>query len=243
MVRRPVYDGAGREVVGLLGICRDVTRQAERETRYMRSIAEGPEDAVLVIDAGGRLIRRNETQFVPRILGGGSAEDAGAPTDELTGILDTLHPEDVPRAQRAMRMTLAGRGTQRMECRVKNAQGRYSTLAVTTHFSDEFFNEPRMYVVARPLGRAMHLRRAEHVLERLKRAHRGAHLPRTGRLPQRLASVGLQRQAPAAHPRRLAGGRGPRYGLVHGLALHGAWAGAALRAHRVTGSGVVAWGP
>ena len=57
-----------------------------------------------------------------------------------------------------------------MECRVKNAQGRYTTLAVTTHFSDEFFNEPRMYVVARPLGRAMHLRRAEHVLDRLKRA-------------------------------------------------------------------------
>lgn len=171
VVRRPVYDEAGREVVGLLGICRDVTRQAERETRYMHSIAEGPEDAVLVIDAGGRLIRRNETRFVPRILGGGGgAEDAGAATDELTGILDVLHPDDVPRAQRAMRMTLAGRGTQRMECRVKNAQGRYSTLAVTTRFNDEFFNEPRMYVVARPLGRAMHLRRAEHVLERLKRA-------------------------------------------------------------------------
>lgn len=171
VVRRPIFDEAGREVVGLLGVCHDVTRQAERETRYMHSIAEDSGDAVLVIDAQGRLIRRNETQFFPRILAGpGLGDESGWRMDELTGMVDLLHPEDLPKAQRGMRLTLAGRGSQRMECRVKNAQGQYSHLAVTTYFNDELFNEPRMYVVARDLGRAMHLRRAEHVLERLKRA-------------------------------------------------------------------------
>ncbi|WP_461210257.1 PAS domain-containing protein [Desulfocurvus sp. DL9XJH121] len=168
IIRRPIFDESGREVVGLLGVCRDITRQAERETVFMRSIAEDEQDAVLVIDAQGRLIRRNEASFTPSVLGNSGTRDGDA--FELTGILDVLHPEDIPRAQRVMRMVLAGRGPQRMECRVRNERGRYSVVGFTAHFNDEFFNEPRMYVVARDMGRAQQLRRAELVLERLKRA-------------------------------------------------------------------------
>lgn len=166
--RRPIFDESGRDVVGLLGVCRDITRQAERETRFMRSIAEDAGDAVLVIDAEGRLIRRNDASFTPTVLGARGMDAGGV--SELTGVLDVLHAEDLPRAQRAMRMALAGRGGQRFECRVRNAGGGYSRVAVSARSSDEFFNEPRLYVVVRDLGRALHLRRAELVLERLKRA-------------------------------------------------------------------------
>lgn len=165
VVRRPIFDESGREVVGLLGICRDITRQVGRETAFMDSIAEEEGDAVLVIDAQGRLIRRNEAVFTPTVLAGG---ESGAP--ELTGVLDTLHPEDVPRAQRCMRRVLAGRGPDNLECRVRNARGRYVRVAVTAYYNEDFFHEPRMYVVARDMGRAMQLRRAELVLERMKKA-------------------------------------------------------------------------
>ncbi|BBD07017.1 PAS domain-containing protein [Desulfovibrio ferrophilus] len=168
VVRRPIFDQTGRDVVGLLGICTDITRQAGRETAFMESIVEEEGDAVLVIDSQGRLIRRSSTLFSPTVLGAGEGESETPP--ELTGILDILHPEDLPRAQRSMRRVLAGKGPDSMECRVKNAKGRYMRVAVKSYFNDEFFNEPRMYVVARDIGRAMQLRRAELVLERLKKA-------------------------------------------------------------------------
>ncbi|MBU1002837.1 MAG: PAS domain-containing protein [Proteobacteria bacterium] len=168
VVRRPIFDQSGLEVVGLLGICRDITRQAGRETAFMESIVEEQGDAVLVIDAQGRLIRRSSTLFTPTVLG----VDDGVPGNlpELTGILDILHPEDLPRAQRSMRRVLAGKGPESMECRVKNARGSYVRVGVKSYFNEEFFSEPRMYVVARDMARAMQLRRAERVLERLKKA-------------------------------------------------------------------------
>lgn len=168
IIRRPVFDVSERRLVGLLGICQDITAPANRESAFMNSIAEDESDAVLVINNQGQLIRRNDTLFSPSILGEIKAVEGHIP--ELTGMLDVLHPEDVTKAQRCMRNVLVGKGEQRFECRVRNAYGRYVLAGIHAYYNEEFFNEPRMYVVARDLSRTEKLRRAEYVLERLKKA-------------------------------------------------------------------------
>ena len=97
---------AGRDVVGVLGVARDVTVERERaaalersEARYTR-LMESAADGIFTIDAAGRFAAVN--QSLERGVGRSRDELLGAPFD---GVVDA---RDLAVAQRLLRDTLAG---------------------------------------------------------------------------------------------------------------------------------------
>ncbi|NJB69110.1 PAS domain S-box-containing protein [Desulfobaculum xiamenense] len=168
VVRRPVFDDANRDVIGLVGICKDITAQVEQETTYMRELGDSDCDALIVIDSQGNIIRRSMRLLSPPVLA--TPDDSGQVAQDLTQIVDILHPDDLPTAQETMRKVMTLKKPASFECRVRNMRRRYTRVFIRAHFNDAFFDEPRMYVAVRDMSRTDALRAAENVLERLKSA-------------------------------------------------------------------------
>ncbi|SKA62738.1 PAS domain S-box protein [Desulfobaculum bizertense] len=168
IVRRPVFDDANREVIGLVGICRDITSAVKQETEYMRSLGEESFDALIVIDGEGRIIRRASKVLDPPVLG--DEAGVGRVAGDLTQIVDILHSDDLELAQEAMRKVMTRKKPLSFECRVRNRSRRYTRVFIRAHYNDRFFDEPRMYVNVRDLSHAESLRSAESVLSRLREA-------------------------------------------------------------------------
>lgn len=170
IVRRPVFDEASQDIIGLIGICKDITDEVEKETTYMHSLMEHGTDSLLVIDSEGRIIRTATSKRRQPILG--ATEDGRV--QDITSIVDLLHPKDLPRAQEAMRRVLSRKRPVNFECDVRYRRRRFSTVFIRAHYNDTFFGEPRMYVTVRDLSRAKLLRSPTRVLERLKTATQSA---------------------------------------------------------------------
>lgn len=166
IVRRPVFDEGTGDVIGLVGICKDISKEVERETEFMQELREQETDSLIVIDSEGRIIR-STTILDPPVL----SESLGQSyAQDLTKIVDILHPDDLPRAQEVMRKVLTRKKPVSLECRIRNLRRRFSTVFIRAHYNDEFFGEPRMYVTVRDLSRAKLLRTPDKVLDRLKNA-------------------------------------------------------------------------
>jgi two-component system NtrC family sensor kinase len=120
---------AGREVVGVLGIARDITddrRRAEAlersEARYSR-LVESASDAIVTVDDEGRFTSVNR-----------ALEHAtGRARESLQGthFAELLDPADVERARALFEATMIG-NRQRAEIRWRAADGRVRTGSVLT---------------------------------------------------------------------------------------------------------------
>ncbi|HKK32567.1 MAG TPA: PAS domain-containing protein [Desulfomicrobiaceae bacterium] len=168
VIRRPIFDDSGKEIIGMLGIGQDITQPVERENRFMESLRELDGDAILVLDTQGRILRRTAQTFSPTIYGAPDEEEFYS--DDLRSGLALLHPDDLPRVRRLMRMVLHEHKEQSLECRIKNRTGSYSVISFMAVYNETVAGTPRMYVRARDISGLAALRRTDRVLDRLKKA-------------------------------------------------------------------------
>lgn len=168
VIRRPIFDDSGKEVIGMLGIGQDITLHVERENRFMESLRELDGDVILVLDTQGRILRRTAQIFSPTIYG--SPDEEEFYTDAFRSGLALLHPDDLPRVRQLTRMVLHEHREQNMECRIRNRTGSYSVIAFRAVYNDTVAGAPRMYVRARDISGLAALRRTDRVIDRLKQA-------------------------------------------------------------------------
>ncbi len=168
VIRRPIFDDARQEVIGLLGIAQDISAKVMQENAFMEQLRTLEEDVVVVTDDQGRILRRSAQTLNPSIYGRPHAFDAY--TLDMRPVLDLLHPDDLPAVRQAMHLVLRERREQHLECRIRNQAGNYSTVLTRLIFHDAIYGEPRMYVVVRDITEQVGLRKAPMVIERLKLA-------------------------------------------------------------------------
>lgn len=168
VIRRPIFDDNKDDVIGLLGICQDISAQVLRENAFMEAIKAYATDVVVVTDNQGRILRRSIQTLTPTIYGRPALHETY--TLDMRPILDLLHADDLPVVRRAMHLVLCEHQEQQLECRIRNQTGNYSQVFARLLYNDSIYGEPRMYVVARDISDLAALRRPEKVLERLKKA-------------------------------------------------------------------------
>lgn len=168
VIRRPIFDDDRREVIGLLGICRDVTAKILRENAFMDTLRTTDTDIVAVMDDQGRILRRFGLAKEPPVLGCFGMHDAYSL--DMRTILDPIHPEDLPLVQQAMQRVLGEHREQHLECRLRDRATTCSTVALRLVFNEVVSGEPRMYVVVRDISDQTALRQAGPAIERLKTA-------------------------------------------------------------------------
>ena len=168
VIRRPIFDDDRQEVIGLLGIAQDISAKVMQENAFMDQLRTREEDAVVVTDDQGRILRRSAQTLTPSIYGRPQAFDAY--TLDMRPVLDLLHGDDLPAVRQAMHTVLRERREQHLECRIRNQAGNYSTVLARLVFHDAIYGEPRMYVVVRDITEQVGLRKAPMVIERLKLA-------------------------------------------------------------------------
>ncbi len=168
VIRRPIFDDARQEVIGLLGIAQDISAKVMQENAFMEQLRTREEDVVVVTDDQGRILRRSAQTLNPSIYGRPHAFDAY--TLDMRPVLDLLHPDDLATVRQATHLVLRERREQHLECRIRNQAGNYSTVLARLIFHDAIYGEPRMYVVVRDITERVGLRKAPMVIERLKLA-------------------------------------------------------------------------
>ncbi len=168
VIRRPIFDDDHQEVIGLLGICRDITAKVLRENAFMEELRASETEIVAVMDDQGRILRRFPQTQGPSIFGRADIQDAYSL--DMRTILDLLHPEDLPLVQQAMQRVLGQQREWQLECRLRDHSSAYSTAAMRLVFNDVVSGEARMYVVIRDISDQVALRQAGPVIERLKAA-------------------------------------------------------------------------
>jgi PAS domain S-box-containing protein len=120
----------GSQVIGILGVARDITDERERDLALERSeirytqLVESASDAIFTADASGRLTAVNR-----------SLEEAtGKGREQLIGlsVISLIDPRDQADAQTGLRAALAGE-FPRVQLRYTNAAGevRHCSLTVT----------------------------------------------------------------------------------------------------------------
>lgn len=169
-VRRPIFDDARQEVIGLLGIAQDISGKVRQENVFMEQLRATESDVVVVTDDQGRILRRSLQTLSPSIFG--KREPFEAYTLDMRPVLDLLDVDDLPKVRQALHAALREHREQHIECRIRNLTGSYTTVLARLVFNDTIYGEPRMYVVARDIGGEMELRQASMVIERLKEAAR-----------------------------------------------------------------------
>ncbi|WP_164561470.1 PAS domain-containing protein [Nitratidesulfovibrio vulgaris] len=169
-VRRPIFDDARQEVIGLLGIAQDISGKVRQENDFMEQLRATESDVVVVTDDQGRILRRSLQTLSPSIFG--KREPFEAYTLDMRPVLDLLDADDLPKVRQALHAALREHREQHIECRIRNLTGSYTTVLARLVFNDTIYGEPRMYVVARDIGGEMELRQASMVIERLKEAAR-----------------------------------------------------------------------
>lgn len=168
VIRRPIFDDSHQEVIGLLGICRDITAKVLRENAFMEELRTSDSEVVAVLDDQGRILRRSPQTLTPSIFGRTGTQDAYS--QDMRTILDLLHPEDLPMVQHAMQRVPREHREEHLECRFRNQASSYSTVAVRLIFNEAVSGEPRVYAVVRDITDQVALRHASLVIERLKNA-------------------------------------------------------------------------
>lgn len=168
VIRRPIFDDDHQEVIGLLGVCRDITAKVLRENAFMEELRTSETEIVAVMDDQGRILRRSPQTQGPSIFGRAGVHDAYSL--DMRTILDLLHPEDLPQVQQAMHRVLGQQREWQLECRLRDQSSGYSTVAMRLVFNEAVSGEPRMYVVIRDISDQVALRQAGAVIERLKAA-------------------------------------------------------------------------
>ncbi|HBW16789.1 MAG TPA: histidine kinase [Desulfovibrio sp.] len=169
-VRRPIFDDARQEVIGLLGIAQDISGKVRQENDFMEQLRATESDVVVVTDDQGRILRRSLQTLSPSIFG--KREPFEAYTLDMRPVLDLLDADDLPKVRQALHAALREHREQHIECRIRNLTGAYTTVLARLVFNDTIYGEPRMYVVARDIGGEMELRQPAMVIERLKEAAR-----------------------------------------------------------------------
>lgn len=168
VIRRPIFDDDRREVIGLLGICRDVTAKVLRENAFMEELRAAETEVVAVMDDQGRILRRSGHAMGPSAFGCPGVHDAYSL--DMRTILDPIHPEDLPLVQQAMQRVLGEHREQHLECRLRDQSSTHATVAMRLVFNEVVSGEPRMYVVVRDISDQIALRQAGPAIERLKTA-------------------------------------------------------------------------
>ena len=168
VIRRPIFDDDRQEVIGLLGIAQDISAKVLQENAFMDQLRTREEDAVVVTDDQGRILRRSAQTLNPSIYGRPEAFDAY--TLDMRPVLELLHAEDLPKVRQAMHEALREHREQHLECRIRNQAGEYSTVLARLVYHDAIYGEPRMYAVVRDISGQMGLRTAPMVIERLRQA-------------------------------------------------------------------------
>lgn len=167
-VRRPIFDDARQEVIGLLGIAQDISGKVRQENVFMEQLRTTESDVVVVTDDQGRILRRSLQTLSPSIFG--KREPFEAYTLDMRPVLDLLDADDLPKVRQSLHAALREHREQHIECRIRNLTGSYTTVLARLVFNDTIYGEPRMYVVARDIGGEMGLRQPAMVIERLKEA-------------------------------------------------------------------------
>lgn len=168
VIRRPIFDDDRREVIGLLGIAQDISAKVMQENAFMEHLRGCDNDAVVVTDDQGRILRRSTQTLNPTIYGRPGLYDAY--TLDMRPVLDLLHVDDLPAVRQAMHRALREHREQHLQCRIRNQAGSYSTILARLVFNDSIYGEPRMYIVARDISGLVEMRTASLTIERLKEA-------------------------------------------------------------------------
>ncbi len=119
--------GEGEEVLGILGVTRDITegKRAEealrRSEERLSSLIQNVSDIVAIMDADGTV--RYDNPALERVLGYDPADRVGGSAFEY------VHPEDRKRAEEALARALEKPGVQPpLQMRVRHADGSYRHL-------------------------------------------------------------------------------------------------------------------
>jgi PAS domain S-box-containing protein len=168
VIRRPIFDDDRQEVIGLLGICRDVTAKVLRENAFMEELRAAETEIVAVMDDQGRILRRSGQAAEASVFGCLGIRDAYSL--DMRTILDPIHPEDLPLVQQAMQRVLGEHREEHLECRLRGQSSTYATVAMRLVFNETVSGEPRMYAVVHDISDQIALRRAGPAIERLKAA-------------------------------------------------------------------------